>query len=68
MAISHAQQHWFDEDPEMRHSLRVIRRDRRGKQVAVLFGFVAALAIAFAYAYLSYSDTADLSTPVTAPR
>lgn len=50
----------FDNDPEMRHSLRVIERQRRGKQVGVMFGIVVALFVALLYAYLSYSGAANV--------
>lgn len=50
----------IENDPELRHSLRVIQRQRRGKQIGVLLGILAAFVIAVAYAYLSYSGTANV--------
>lgn len=55
MALSHAIEQSFDDDPEMRHSLRVIQVQRRGKQIGMLVAIVAAFAVALAYAYLSFS-------------
>lgn len=50
----------FENDPDLRHSLRVIQRQRRGKQIGVMLGIVAAFVIAVLYAYLSYSGAANV--------
>lgn len=49
-------------DPELRESLRVIRRQRSLHLVGVVIALSAAIATAVAYASLSYSDR-DASAP-----
>lgn len=65
MSASHAKNQWTDDDPEIRHSLRVIQVQRRGKQIGVMLALAAALAVAFAYAYLSYSGASNTGEPAT---
>jgi hypothetical protein len=57
MSHAHVNEDFLMDDPEMRHSLRVIRREHTWRLVAVAFALIAALATAFTYSYLSYSGT-----------
>lgn len=56
MAHAHANEDWLAQDPELRDSIRVIRRDHTWRLIGVVVAMVAAFATAAAYAYLSYSD------------
>lgn len=73
MSQSHAQfpigtdDDWLDRDPEMRHSVMILRRQRTLRLVGVGVALTAAIATAFAYAYLSYNDHYESATPSAAP-
>ena len=62
--MSHARTNddWLDQDPGLRSSLRVIRRQHSLRLAGVVVALMAAVATAVAYASLSYSDRNE-STP-----
>jgi hypothetical protein len=56
MSYARTNDDWLDQDPDLRESLRVIRRQHRLRLGAVVLALLAAGAAAIAYASLSYSD------------
>ena len=56
MAYARTNDDWLAQDPELRESLRVIRRQHSLRLIGVVVALIAAAATAIAYASLSYSD------------
>jgi hypothetical protein len=56
MAHAHTNDDWLMQDPDLRDSLRIIRRQHTWRLIGVVVALLAALATAIAYASLSYSD------------
>jgi hypothetical protein len=67
--MSHARTHddWIEEDPELRESIRSIRRQRSWGLIGVVAALVAALVTATVYAYLSYNDPYETPVPGQQP-
>ena len=68
MAHAHMSEDWLTGDPDLRESIRVIRRDHTWRLVGVAVALAAAVGLAFATAYLSYNDTFYFGPPASAPR
>jgi hypothetical protein len=56
MAYARRNDDWLAQDPDLRESLRVIRRQHSLRLIGVVLALIAAAATAIAYASLSYSD------------
>lgn len=56
----------FDDDPEIRHSIRVMQQQRKTKMMFVLVGIIAALGGLFGAVVLAYGDEPDAAKPVPA--
>jgi hypothetical protein len=67
MAQAETNDNWLTRDPELRESIRVIRRDRSWRLIGVAVALVGAVGVAFGTAYLSYNDT-FVDPPASAPR
>jgi hypothetical protein len=63
MSYARTNDSWLDHDPELKESLRVIRRQHSVRLIGVVVALCAAVAITAAYASLSYGDRNE-STPV----
>ena len=58
----------LDDDPEVRHSIRVMQQQRTTRMVLVIGGIVLGIAALFAAVYLAYGDEPEAAkTPATAP-
>jgi hypothetical protein len=55
------------DDPELRHSLRVIERQRATKKYGVIIGLVLALGIGLLAVTLAYNDTPDQTKSTQTP-
>lgn len=60
MSYAHTNDDLFLQDPEIRESIRVIRRERSWHLIGVAVALVAALVVAILYTYLSYSDQREV--------
>ena len=56
----------FDDDPEIRHSIRVMQQQRATKMMFVIVGIVVALGGLFGAVYLAYGDEPDAAKPAPA--
>lgn len=62
-----SKQDMLGDDPELRHSLRVIERQRATKKYGVIIGLVLALGIGLLAVTLAYNDTPDQAKSTQAP-
>jgi hypothetical protein len=58
----------LDDDPEIRHSMRVMQQQRTTKLLLVILGIVFGIGALFGAVYLAYADEPDAAkTPASAP-
>ena len=58
----------LDDDPEVRHSIRVMQQQRTTRMVLVIGGILVGLGALFAAVYLAYGDEPEAAkAPATAP-
>lgn len=58
----------LDDDPEIRHSIRVMQQQRSTRMLLVIAGIVVGLVALFAAVYLAYGDEPEAAkTPSSAP-
>ncbi len=58
----------LDDDPELRHSIRVMQQQRTTKLLLVVVGIVLGIGVLFAAVYLAYADEPESAQPSTTTR
>jgi hypothetical protein len=53
----------FDDDPEIRHSMRVLQQQRTTRMMLVILGIIVGLGALFGAVYLAYGDEPDAAKP-----